>query len=89
MGMTIKVYEVNRAGTTIRVLRQQAEVVPVKTVESTHAFPDCECPRHRPPGSDAAYKTWLGHTTQCAACRAGAVCVTATRLGRAWRQGRA
>ncbi|WP_328866142.1 hypothetical protein OG892_21375 [Streptomyces sp. NBC_00341] len=38
--------------------------------------------------SEAAYRVFLGHTTQCAACRAGAPCATAARLGRAWRQAR-
>lgn len=37
-------------------------------------------------GADAAYRTWIGHTVACATCRAGAPCVTAIRLGRAWRQ---
>ncbi|MGQ4355274.1 hypothetical protein [Streptomyces drozdowiczii] len=37
---------------------------------------------------DAAYETWVGHTIACAACRTGAPCVTAIRLGRAWRQAR-
>lgn len=85
--MTIKVYEVNRSG-TVRVLRPETEVVPVKTVDPTAAYPDCECPQHRPAGTDAAYRVFLGHTTHCAACRAGAPCPTAARLGRAWRQAR-
>lgn len=85
--MTIKVYEVNRAGATVRVLRPTAEVVPVTWVDPSAAFPECECPRHRLRG-DAAYRVFLGHTTQCAACRAGAPCATAARLGRAWRQAR-
>lgn len=87
MPMTLKVYEVNRAGTTVRVLRPTAEVAPVTTVDPSAAFPDCECPRHRPQ-SDAAYRVLLGHTAQCAACRAGAPCPTAARLGRAWREAR-
>lgn len=37
---------------------------------------------------DAAYRTWLGHTTTCATCRAGSACPTAVRLGRAWRETR-
>ncbi|MFF9505465.1 hypothetical protein ACF1BU_18505 [Streptomyces sp. NPDC014724] len=37
---------------------------------------------------DVAYRTWLGHTTTCATCRAGASCLTAVRLGRAWRETR-
>lgn len=49
MGMTLKVYEVDRQGLT-RVLRSEAEVVPVETVDETSAFPDCECPQCvRPP----------------------------------------
>lgn len=87
MGMTLKVYEVDRAGIT-RVLRPEAEVVPVTTVDPSAAFPDCECPRHRSVGTDGAYRVFLGHTAQCAACRAGALCPTAARLGRAWRETR-
>ncbi|MFD7429079.1 hypothetical protein [Streptomyces sp. NPDC059814] len=86
MAMTIKVYEVNRAGTTVRVLRPETEVVPLKTVDRRAAFPDCECPRHRPAGSEAAYRTYVSHTSLCATCRAGAPCPTAARLGQAWRQ---
>ncbi|RAJ64753.1 hypothetical protein K388_01948 [Streptomyces sp. KhCrAH-43] len=41
------------------------------------------------PVGEAAYLAWIGHTTACAACRVGAPCVTAIRLGRAWRQARA
>ncbi|SDE41008.1 hypothetical protein F558DRAFT_06189 [Streptomyces sp. AmelKG-A3] len=37
--------------------------------------------------AETAYKIWLGHTYQCAACRT-APCVTAIRLGRAWREAR-
>ncbi|MCX5114582.1 hypothetical protein OOK13_40190 [Streptomyces sp. NBC_00378] len=40
------------------------------------------------PAPDAEYRTFLGHTLACAACRAGAACVTAVRLGRAWRETR-
>lgn len=36
--------------------------------------------------ADTVYRTWLGHTIACAACRAGAPCPTAARLGRTWRQ---
>lgn len=35
---------------------------------------------------DAAYRVLLGHTTTCAACRAGFPCSTAVGLGRAWRE---
>ncbi|MFI5634709.1 hypothetical protein ACIA8E_36245 [Streptomyces sp. NPDC051664] len=38
--------------------------------------------RHR---AEAAYRTLLGHTVTCGACRVGAACITAVRLGRAWR----
>lgn len=41
--MTLKVYEVNRTG-TVRVLREEAEVVPLDEPEYTHQFPACECP---------------------------------------------
>ncbi|MFF8716144.1 hypothetical protein ACF07T_32635 [Streptomyces sp. NPDC015184] len=43
----------------------------------------------KPVGSpDDAYRALLGHTYSCAACRAGAHCTTAVRLGRAWREAR-
>lgn len=44
MTMTIKVYEVNREG-TVRVVRPEAEVTPLKTVDQTSAYPACECDR--------------------------------------------
>lgn len=38
---------------------------------------------------DQAYRTLLGHTAACAACRAaGGPCPTAARLTRAWRKDR-
>lgn len=40
------------------------------------------------PRSEAAYRILLGHTTTCAACRAGVSCPAAARLGRAWREAR-
>ncbi len=36
----------------------------------------------------ASYRVWIGHTAQCATCRAGTSCVTAAKLGRAWRVAR-
>lgn len=45
--MTIKVYEVNRWG-SVRVLREEAEVVPLAAVEATSTLPPCECPRCTP-----------------------------------------
>ena len=44
MTMTLKVYEVNRDD-EIRVVREEAEVVPLKHPETTSTFPACECPR--------------------------------------------
>ncbi|MBH0242362.1 hypothetical protein I3W98_05515 [Streptomyces cavourensis] len=44
--MTIKVYEVNRDGIT-RVIRPEAEVVPLEQPETTDRFPACECPECR------------------------------------------
>jgi hypothetical protein len=44
MAMTIKVYEVNREGVT-RVVRPEAEVTPLKTVDQSSAYPACECKR--------------------------------------------
>ncbi|CAH9416337.1 hypothetical protein ABZ771_33480 [Streptomyces globisporus] len=43
MAMTLKVYEVNRTG-TVRVLREEAEVIPFERPEVSHEFPACECP---------------------------------------------
>ncbi|WP_406735338.1 hypothetical protein OG508_27990 [Streptomyces sp. NBC_01108] len=34
---------------------------------------------------DAAYRALIGHTYNCATCRAGASCPTAVQLDRAWR----
>jgi len=42
--MTMKVYEVNRDG-GIRVLRPEAEVVPLKTAEPSPLYPPCTCKR--------------------------------------------
>ncbi|MER8086629.1 hypothetical protein ABTZ57_16200 [Streptomyces sp. NPDC094048] len=42
MAMTIKVYEVDRNGRT-RVIRPEAEVTPLKTVDQSAAYPVCEC----------------------------------------------
>ncbi|MCX4681895.1 hypothetical protein OG413_42610 [Streptomyces sp. NBC_01433] len=39
---------------------------------------------HQPPYH--AYLAYLGHTLACDACRTGAQCATAVRLGRAWRK---
>ncbi|MFF3030370.1 hypothetical protein ACFVS7_05035 [Streptomyces rubiginosohelvolus] len=43
MPMTLKVYEVNRTG-TVRVLRDEVEVIPFERPEVSHEFPACECP---------------------------------------------
>lgn len=40
------------------------------------------------PHGERAYRTLLGHTLTCAACRAGSACATVVRLGRAWREAR-
>ncbi len=45
--MTIKVYEVNREGLT-RIVREEAEVVPLTEPPATHEFPACECPACEP-----------------------------------------
>ncbi|MFE4689336.1 hypothetical protein ACFRH6_04680 [Streptomyces sp. NPDC056749] len=42
--MTIKVYEVNRDG-GIRVVREEAEVVPLGQPALSSVLPDCACPR--------------------------------------------
>ncbi|MEV5687735.1 MULTISPECIES: hypothetical protein [unclassified Streptomyces] len=41
---------------------------------------------YQPP--ERAYLAYLGHTLACDACRTGAQCATAARLGRAWREAR-
>lgn len=41
--MTLKVYEVDRFGRTVRVVQPEAEVVPLETAEPTCAFPACKC----------------------------------------------
>ncbi|WP_327278477.1 hypothetical protein OG609_44820 (plasmid) [Streptomyces sp. NBC_01224] len=40
------------------------------------------------PAPAAEYRTLLGHTLACAACRAKAPCFTRARLTRAWRAAR-
>ncbi|GAA2985450.1 hypothetical protein GCM10010447_12750 [Streptomyces fulvorobeus] len=40
--MTIKVYEVDRYGGT-RIVRPEAEVVPLETAEPSSAYPACKC----------------------------------------------
>jgi len=42
--MTMKVYEVNRYG-SVRVVRPEAEVVPLKTAEPPSVYPACQCDR--------------------------------------------
>ncbi|MFE3473634.1 hypothetical protein AAGT00_21645 [Streptomyces cavourensis] len=42
MPMTLKVYEVNRAG-IVRVVREEMEVVPLESPEISQGFPACEC----------------------------------------------
>ncbi|WP_170994713.1 hypothetical protein [Streptomyces sp. BPSDS2] len=46
--MTIKVYEVSREGVT-RVVREEAEVVPLAQPEASHQFPACECAQCKAP----------------------------------------
>lgn len=46
--MTIKVYEVDREGLT-RIVREEAEVVPLEQPEASHQFPACECPECKTP----------------------------------------
>lgn len=41
--MTLKVYEVDRFGRTVRVVQPEAEVVPLETAETTYGFPACKC----------------------------------------------
>ncbi|MEV6473862.1 hypothetical protein [Streptomyces sp. NPDC051657] len=48
MGMTLKVYEVDRSGLT-RIVRDEAEVVPLERAEASHQFPACECPECKLP----------------------------------------
>lgn len=48
MAMTLKVYEVNREG-SVRVLREETEVVPLERPENSHGFPACQCPQCEQP----------------------------------------
>lgn len=41
-----------------------------------------------PGHGEEAYRTLVGHTFTCVACRAGRPCVAAVRLGRAWKKTR-
>ncbi|MFJ7062598.1 hypothetical protein ACIQVA_33715 [Streptomyces microflavus] len=41
--MTLKVYEVDAAGIT-RIVREEAEVVPLEQPEAMNQFPACRCP---------------------------------------------
>ncbi|MDQ0795560.1 hypothetical protein [Streptomyces sp. B1I3] len=43
MAMTMKVYEVDRYGNTVRVVQPETEVVPLERPESTDRYPACEC----------------------------------------------
>ncbi|MFI9629766.1 hypothetical protein [Streptomyces sp. NPDC052042] len=43
--MTLKVYEVDRYGRTVRIVRPKAEVKPLKAPPPTDAYPACECDR--------------------------------------------
>lgn len=45
MTMTIRVYEVDRHGSTTRVVKPTTEVVPVDHVALCHAYPACRCER--------------------------------------------
>lgn len=81
--MTINEYELSRDGDA----RAPRSGTPA-TTEARVAFQGCPCARCRAARADAAYRAWLAHTTSCATCRAGAACVTAVGLGRAWRNRR-
>ncbi|EGE43160.1 hypothetical protein SACT1_3826 [Streptomyces sp. ACT-1] len=48
MAMTMKVYEVCRDGLT-RIVREEAEVVPLEQPEASNQFPACECPECKTP----------------------------------------
>ncbi|MFB6990961.1 hypothetical protein [Streptomyces sp. NPDC056304] len=40
----------------------------------------------KPLGPETAYRTLIGHTYTCTACRASTACPTAVQLTRAWRE---
>ncbi|MBT2425236.1 hypothetical protein J7F02_05930 [Streptomyces sp. ISL-112] len=40
--MTLRVYEVNRAGIT-RIVREETAVKPLERPEASHQFPPCQC----------------------------------------------
>lgn len=42
----------------------------------------------RPGRGEEAYRALVGHTFTCTTCRAGASCMTAVRLSRAWKKAR-
>ncbi len=46
--MTLKVYQVDRAGVT-RVLREETPVTPLERPEDSHRFPPCACPQYKAP----------------------------------------
>ncbi|MEU0977667.1 hypothetical protein ABZ488_00435 [Streptomyces griseus] len=48
MAMTMKVYEVSRDGLT-RIVREEAEAVPLEEPEASNRFPACECPECKTP----------------------------------------
>ncbi|MFD5940064.1 hypothetical protein [Streptomyces griseus] len=50
MAMTMKVYEVSRDGLT-RIVREEAEAVPLEQPEASNRFPACECPECKTPAS--------------------------------------
>ncbi|MGW1228330.1 hypothetical protein [Streptomyces sp. NPDC001478] len=81
--MTIDKYAMSREGSG----RAPHPGTPAVT-EAGGAFQGCPCARCRAARAEAAYRAWLAHTTSCATCRAGAACVTAVGLGRAWRNRR-
>lgn len=45
MAMTLKVYEVDRYNNTVRVVREEAPVVPRAEAEASSVYPACKCSR--------------------------------------------
>ncbi|MFD6275850.1 hypothetical protein ACFWFI_09785 [Streptomyces sp. NPDC060209] len=43
MAMTMKVYEVDRYGQTVRVVQPETEVTPLTEVDPSSVFPACQC----------------------------------------------
>lgn len=71
-----------------RCVRVRRPLVPPLLQHLLEGTPPVKTTTRAEQTDDVAYRAWIGHTTTCAACRAGVACPTAVRLGRAWREAR-